>query len=175
MLTARPFRRATEIIAGALMLVAELLVLALVLMFAYEVLMRYLFSKPSGMVDQLGGLSMAAISFLALAYTYREGAHINVDLLVTRLQPRARRVQHILTELLSLAVVALLSWYTGKFVYESYLDHERFTLGVWTIPIYPFQLVMPVGLALLAVCIALDLVTSRGHPPPDSSAVMPDF
>lgn len=39
-------------------------------------------------LTEYSGYAMAAASFLALAYTFHEGAHIRVEILISRLPPR---------------------------------------------------------------------------------------
>lgn len=146
----------------------ELMVLGLVGIFAYEVIMRYLFSAPTGFADQIGATLLAAITFLALTNTYREGAHVNVDLLIAHVGPALRRKLHVVSELLCLVISVLLTWYTLETVTGTFEMRERFTLGFWTLPLYVPQIVMPIGLGLLSLHIGLSLWVNRGgHLPPD--------
>lgn len=140
--------------------IAEAMVVILVALFAIEVIMRYFFSKPSGLADQVGALLMTGITFLALARTYRAGAHVSIDLLVDRLRPANRRAVFILTELATLAVALFMTWYSAKGVIGSYEEQERLIFGMWTLPLYIPQLVMPIGLGLLSLQIAVSLLAN---------------
>lgn len=144
-------------VGRALCVLAEFLILLLTLLFTYEVVMRYVFTRPSAMADQLGALLMPAIAFLALARTYRDGAHVNVDVLVNRLRPPMRRRVHSLTEFVTLVLTGMLTWYSLRTVIGSYEEEERLMLGITTIPLYIPQIVMPLGLGLLTLQIALSL------------------
>ncbi len=140
----------------------ELMVLGLVGIFAYEVIMRYMFSAPTGFADQIGATLLASITFLALTNTYREGAHVNVDLVIANVGPALRRKLHVLTECACLVISILLTWYSLETVIGSFEMHERFTLGFWTVPLFVPQLVMPIGLGLLTLHIGLSLWVHRG-------------
>lgn len=146
----------------------ELMILGLVGIFAYEVIVRYLFSAPTGFADQIGATLLAAITFLALTNTYREGAHVSVDLVIANVRPTLRRKLHVVTELVGLVVSILLTWFSLETVIGSFEMNERFTMGFWTVPLFIPQVVMPIGLGLLSLHIGLSLWVHRGAElPPD--------
>ncbi len=108
------------------------------------------------------GFLLAAASFLALAHTLREGAHIRVVLLVGRLPEKL----HCLVEMwclgFGLVITLYFSWYTALLCHESYVYNDL-SPGMIAVPIWIPQIAMLVGLLVLAVALVDELLTvSRG-------------
>ncbi|MGB3211187.1 MAG: TRAP transporter small permease [Desulforhopalus sp.] len=103
------------------------------------------------------GFLLAAASFLALAYTLREGAHIRVVLLVSRLPKKTHRLVEIWCIGFGLAVSLYFSWYTAMLTYESYSYHDL-SPGMIAVPIWIPQTAMLLGLVILSVALVDELV-----------------
>ena len=69
---------------------AGLAVLAIVVLITYDVLMRFFFDQPQLFVDEAASFLEVLVIFGGLAYAFRTGTHVRVDLLTTHLPPRAR-------------------------------------------------------------------------------------
>lgn len=116
--------------------------------------------------NDFAGFSMAASSFLALAYTFRSGGHIRVSLLLIRLPARLRH----LFELASLGIAALLSgyfaWQTLRLAYDSWY-YDDLSDGLIAIPLCIPQSAMALGLVILAIAAVDTLVAvALGQDPP---------
>ena len=111
------------------------------------------------------GFLLAAASFLALAHTLREGAHIRVALLVSRLPENMRRWVEIWCLGFGLAVTLYFTWFTARLSYESY-TYDDLSPGMIAVPIWIPQTAMLLGLVILAVAMADELVAVyRGNSP----------
>ena len=111
------------------------------------------------------GFLLAAASFLALAYSLREGAHIRVILVVDRLPKSAKRGVEIWCLGFAATVSAYFTWYTGKLTFESYMYHDL-SSGMIAVPIWIPQAVMLYGLIVLCVALFDELViVIRGGTP----------
>lgn len=110
-------------------------------------------------VDAYAGYTLAAGSFLAMAYALRKGDHIRVTLILQRLRGRPRYWM----EVLCLAVATLLSayfaWFAGKLVWGSWVFHDV-SQNVDATPLWIPQLSMAIGLAGLAIAFAEQLVVT---------------
>jgi TRAP-type transport system small permease protein len=167
-------RRWLQWLGDALSRVSEALVALLALLFAAEVVMRYGFNRPTGFADQVGALMMPAITFLALARTLREGHHVRVDLFIQNLPPRLAVPLARATDAIVLAIAALMTWYTARLTYGSYVDHERLMVGVWDVPLYLPQAVLPLGLALLTLQILLSMASVKPPERAPAAAAAPE-
>ncbi len=111
------------------------------------------------------GFLLAAASFLSLAYTLREGAHIRVVLLVSRLPKKIRRLAEIWCIIFGLAVSLYFTWYTAMLTYESY-SYNDLSSGMIAVPIWIPQTAMLFGLVVLSVALFDELVSvCRGNTP----------
>lgn len=128
---------------------AQLLVLGMVLLFAYEVVLRVFFKSATGFADQASAYAMAAITYFSLAHTFRVGGHVDADILTSQLSDPWRRRLAVVTGILTVVVTAVFLWSAIGTVSRSFADEDRAMIGLWYFPVYLPQIVMPVGLALL--------------------------
>ena len=123
------------------------------------------------------GFFLAAASFLALAYTLRQGEHIRVTLVISRCGDKTRQILEIWCLLLTSGVTLYFSWYTLLLVRESY-TYNDLSPGMIAVPIWIPQSAMFVGLVILSVALLDSLVGAvRNWPPedaPDAAGDTPD-
>ena len=146
--------------AGAL---AALALVALLLIILAQVATRSLgIPFPGG--TEYAGYCMAAASFLALAHTFRRGAHIRVELLAQRLSRTRRRA----LEIGATAVAAGLAWYFAWFAVRAVRVTRLIgdvSQGQDATPLWIPQLAMAAGVILFAVALTDHLAgLVRGGP-----------
>ncbi len=152
----RVLSSAVRALAGlAMALAAAGLLLALALI-GWAVVMRYVFNAAPVWVDEVVGFLLVGIVMLAAAQTFRRGEHIGVDLLIERLNTRARRWASAWAALATLAITGVLivnGWETAMLARMLGLLTE----GHLEWPTWWLMLLMPVGgvLLLLAAVEAL--------------------
>lgn len=140
---------------SALTLAGGTVIFLLILFTVVNVLGRWLFNLPiSGYIDWVEQ-AMAFFAFLGLAYTQREGGHIRMDIVVSRLRGRLLWLTEFITTLLMLLITLVL-------IYGSYLHFLRaYEIGDSTIdinlPTWPAKLVVPVALTVFALRLLLQL------------------
>ena len=104
------------------------------------------------------GFFLAAASFLALAFTLRQGEHIRVTLFLSHFNDRVRRWFEVWCLTLSSALTLYFSWYSLLLVHESYSYHDL-SSGMVAVPLWIPQLAMFVGLLVLAIALLDSLFT----------------
>lgn len=115
--------------------------------------------------DEFAGYSLAASSFLGLAYSFRSGSHIRVTLLTDRLPSKGQRVLLLLVLAYAAVMIAVWAYNSIGLVVESYEFNEMST-GILKYPIWIPQLSMGVGVTLFCLAILEDLVNVlRGKVP----------
>ncbi len=114
------------------------------------------FIVPSA--EDFAGYALAASTFLGLAYTFREGGHIRVTLLIQRFSPVPRKIQEGSILVLSLALMCFLSYSCSFMVYESYI-YEEVSYGYIPVPLWIPQVPVAVGVIALNLAILDALVT----------------
>ncbi len=98
------------------------------------------------------GFLLAASSFLALAYTLRQGAHIRVSLIYTHVPEGAQKVLEGWCFLFGAAVSIYFSWYTAQLTWESYSYHDL-SPGMIAVPLWIPQSAMLTGLVVLSIAL----------------------
>lgn len=108
--------------------------------------------------DDFARLCMAASSFLALTYTMRQGGHIRVNLLLSKLPPGLARGMEIFCLLCGVLLMGYFSYYCVDMVRDGILFPD-YTIGLIPIPKWIPQVGMTIGIALLFVSLVDDLVS----------------
>lgn len=114
---------------------------------------------------EFAGFFLAATSFLALAYTLRNGAHIRVSLILQRMTPVQRRVSEVWCTGVGTVMSAYFAYYTVGLILESYEFHDV-SPGMVVVPLWIPQIFMAVGLVVLTVALLDSFVDAvRGRLP----------
>lgn len=135
---------------------AGLAVLVIVALITYDVLMRYFFNEPQLFVDELASFLQIVVIFGGLAYTFRTGGHVRVDLVTARLPPRARAWLRLVGLLGSLGFLVIVMWTTLQSTLTAYRYGRVSTVMLY--PLWGPMLLIPLGLALLALVMLVALV-----------------
>ncbi|MBA3506392.1 MAG: TRAP transporter small permease [Betaproteobacteria bacterium] len=109
--------------------------------------------------DDFAGFSMAASFFLGLAWTMRCGEHIRVSLVLQHVQGGARRALEILCLAVSLFLCGYFAYYTIDMTVTSYQLNDV-SQGLVAVPLWIPQLGMALGLVVLTIALADDLLVS---------------
>jgi TRAP-type C4-dicarboxylate transport system permease small subunit len=141
------------------------LFLVLILLVVLAAIVTRLAGVPFRGAADYAGYCMAAASFLALAYTFRQGAHIRVTLVIERLRGRARRIAELLATSVACGLGWYFAWYSFRLVRFSRLLGDV-SQGQDATPLWLPQLAMVVGTLVLAVALSDHLVALlRGGEP----------
>lgn len=112
--------RAVDLIGRA----ASWLTLAIVVLMAVDVLMRYAFSIGSVWAQELEWHLLAPLVLFGMTYALLKGEHVRVDVFYARYSPRTQAAVDLLTALLAMAMAALVIRYSIQFVSQSYVINE---------------------------------------------------
>jgi TRAP-type C4-dicarboxylate transport system permease small subunit len=124
--------------------------------------------------DIFAGFAMAASSFLALAYTLRTGGHIRVNLLVSRLHGRARRIAEGWCLLFATVSIGMFAWFSIELVFQSY-EFGDLSTGMIGVPLWIPQIGMALGVVLLEVAFLEECVRFwRGEEPTYETVISDD-
>ncbi|KZD12507.1 TRAP transporter small permease [Oceanibaculum pacificum] len=115
--------------------------------------------------NEIAGFLMAASSFLALAYSFRAGTHIRVNLFLLRLSPASRRYVDILCLVAGTVLMGYFAWYTWVLVQDS-IRYKEVSDGLVPVPLAIPQAAMFAGILVLAIAFVDELVSVlRGNKP----------
>ena len=136
------FYFSSAFLSGASLVIMTLLILA-------QIGARFIGTVIPSSEDFAGWLLSATI-FFGLAYTFQEGGHIRVTMLLTRLSPKSRRRQEYVNMVCGLLVSGFLAYYTIHTVYESW-DFDDVTDTYLAVPLWLVQLPMAIGSLFLFI------------------------
>ncbi len=151
------------------------LVLIAVLISAGNAIVRKVFNTSSNALLEIQWYLFAALFMLAAGYTFLRNEHVRIDILNSRLSPKARNwvdVFGILFFLLPISVLIL--WLSWPIVMNSYVSGEM-SQNPGGLIRWPVKMLLPVGLGLLVLQAVSELIKriafilDRGPDPLDKS------
>ena len=134
------------------------LVLIAVLISAGNALVRKLFNTSSNALLEIQWYLFAAIFMLAAGYTFLRNEHVRIDILTSRLSPRAQNVVDIVGILFFLMpMAALILWLSWPIVMNS-LQSGEMSQNSGGLIRWPVKMVLPIGLGLLLLQAVSELI-----------------
>ncbi len=154
---AKSFEKGVRKITNTLCYVGMVVLMALMLLCAADVIGRYLLNKPIKGAYGISEGMLVAIVFFGWAYTLSLGGHVRVDTVVSRLSTRAQAIIGLITSFIALVIFSLITWRSGLKAIASSRGYE--VIDVINIPVYPFQFFVAVGTFVLC----LELIVQMFH------------
>jgi len=107
--------------------------------------------------DELSAYMLVALAFLGFAYTWREKGHVRVEVLVSRLSPRAQDRVRLVGLILTFAFMLEMNRSAFKMIVYAYQMKMR--SSTWMMfPLFWPQLTIFVGFVLLTLVLAADIL-----------------
>ena len=131
--------------------VAKASVLALVLLVAANVLLRYVFSWSPVGLQEIEWHLISPIALLGMAYAVHHRADVRVDFLYDRFSPRTRAAVDVAWGLMTVGEGLFIAWLAVPYVLQSY-DIGEGSPDPGGLPWrFALKAIIPLGFALLAV------------------------
>ena len=134
----------------ALALLAALSIGCMCVWVSYEVVMRYLFTRPTIWTVDLSEYTLLWSTFLAAPWVLKREGHVTIDLLVNVLNQAMRRRLGIVVSLIGAAICAVYAGSTAQSVIEFY-ERDLIIRHDWEIKQYIPYIAIPVGGTLLTI------------------------
>jgi TRAP-type mannitol/chloroaromatic compound transport system permease small subunit len=168
------FRDKVQRLAVVMVLLGSIGLMLSMLICVADVIGTNFFDWPVPGTLEITESTMVLIVFGALAYTQEKRGHIRVQILHGLMSPRIKSLMDAITHFLALVFFVLLGWYSiGELTYSWELKEA--TMGTIRFPLYPARTLLTIGVALLIVQLALDVIMDvgrmvRGEGPPGAPA-----
>ena len=133
------------------------LLVSLVLLILTEVFIRYFFDMSTLIADEYSGYLYLASIFLGLSYTFKESAHIRINILTSRMSKKSNRFIDIFAGLITIVILVFALYRTILFTFDSY-EMEMLSEAVSETPLYLTQLVMPLGISLFILSVLVFVI-----------------
>ncbi|ENO15893.1 C4-dicarboxylate ABC transporter permease [Marinobacter nanhaiticus D15-8W] len=130
---------------------ARLCILALVLLVATNVILRYLFSIGPVALQELEWHLVSPIALLGLSYSMKHRADVRIDFLYERFPARLCAASDLIAALLTVAVGAIIAWLSLAYVNQAYNLNEG-SPDPGGLPMrYLLKAFIPLGFLLLVI------------------------
>lgn len=126
----------------------SVLIFAMIFVLLYGVVMRYVVGRPTVWAGELSGMIYAVYFLIGGVYALRWRAHINVEILYSRLGLRARAALDLLTWILFYLFLGVLFWLGIDFAWTS-IQRMEVSNTVWAPYIWPIKLFLPISAFLM--------------------------
>ena len=139
----------------ALELLAGLSMAVMVILTTYQVIARYIFNSPSTWSEELVGYLFGWSTMLGATIVSGERGHMNIPILVDRMNPGMRKVFHILWEVVAFLFSATILVFGGFQVSKLAMGQQTSSLGV---AVGVFYWVMPICGVIILVYSVLNII-----------------
>ena len=127
----------------------------LVVMTCVEVLARALFDYSMQATDELSAYFLLAITFLSFSISYVHRRLAEVEFVMQRISPRARRLLKLAFDLFSIAFVLVLVWQFARLTQISWESDQRAATHLAT-PLWIPRAMMLIGMLTLLAALCRD-------------------
>lgn len=142
-----------------LALLTGLVILFIMFITVALVFSRYVLRDPISWVMPVTQYLLLYSAMMGAAYVLAIGGHVNVDLVVTRLSQKTRKVLEAVTSLMGLTFCVILTWQAWLLTWDAYVFNFRGEIPL-AVPLFPMYIIMPIGGALLCLEFILKIATS---------------
>ena len=133
------------------------LVPLMMMLVVVEVFMRYVLHQPLMLADEFSAYMLVAVSYLGTAYTWRQGGHVRVTVLVSRLSSRTAGWVRFIGLILVLIFMIELDRVSYKMI--AYALQINLRSSTWLMfPLFWPQLAVFIGFVLLTLVLVIDIV-----------------
>lgn len=130
--------------------IGQWLALFLVLNIAQEVIMRYVFNRPSMWAYETSMMLGGALYALGYAYAQRLRAHVRVDVVYIHLSPRGKAIiDAVCGVFIFLPVIIFMTYTSWVWTIKAWVIQEKMVETYWYPPAYPLRTVVSLGFAFL--------------------------
>ena len=126
------------------------LLLVMALSTAYEVLMRYFFTRPTLWSQDLNENFLVYATYLAAAWILRQDRHVAVTILVDRLSPKGRQLMNCVASTLGALTCVVLMWQSLDYTIDLFVSGELHIRSL-IIPKWLSWAPVPFGSGLLCI------------------------
>jgi C4-dicarboxylate transporter, DctQ subunit len=95
-----------------MVIICAILVVGLTFIVGADITLRYLFNKPLGWVKEMSEYTLVGLGFLAAAWLLKDDAHVKMDLILTKVNPRTQTMMNLITSAIGTIVVIIITWFS---------------------------------------------------------------
>ncbi|MEJ5377271.1 MAG: TRAP transporter small permease subunit [bacterium] len=132
------------------------------LILSYEVLMRYVFKIPTIWEIESAIYLGVMATFLGSAYGLKDGAHINIDVVIRALRPEVRDKMERITSCMALLFTSYVAYKGWGLFWEAFSKGWR-SESLWGPPLAIPYLFLPLGMTMLSLQLLIQILGLSGR------------
>ena len=152
--------RALYAVNRAVVAVSMVALVAAALVLTSSVATRYLLKASTDWQDESAVFLLVGVTFLCASWVQQQRGHIGIEAIVGLLPARVDRIRRFVVDALSLLFCGFFTWKSWHLLHEAWVDHQT-TSSSWAPPLWIPYGVMTLGMALLTLQIALQVLVRR--------------
>lgn len=142
--------RITEKVLLYLTYIAGAILIFVTLSVTFDVIMRYIFNRPSQWIVDVCEYSLVFILFLTVGWTLARGGHVEISLVVNILPGKVQKIFSITTSSIGTLICGFLFYKSIELIWELYQAKDLFFKAL-VIPKWTVFTVVPLGFLTLTV------------------------
>lgn len=145
---------------------AQLALVSMMLTICYDVVMRYVFARPTLWALEINTFLIVFLAVLPAGDVLRSDNHLQIGYFPDRMSPLGRRLQRIFGSILGLGFSSVMTWKGWEMASQAFEYDERMSTSLGT-PLGIPYLFLPIGFGALALQFIVEIVReSAGWPRP---------
>ena len=154
-----PLARALVVVNRGVMVLGMIALLAAALILTSSVVTRYFLHASTDWQDEASVFCLVGATFLCSAFVQAIRGHVGIEAVSALLPPRVDRVRIALVDLGCLLFCAFFAWKSCTLLHEAWSEGQT-TSSSWAPPLWIPYLLMSLGMILLGVQLAVQVVVS---------------
>jgi len=128
------------------------LAMLLVAQISFEVIMRFVFDKPTIWGYETSMMIGGAMYVLAFSYATLKGSHVRIDVFYRSMKPRTQALVDVIGALICFfPLMIMLTVFSTTAAMKAWRIHETSIESTWFPPLAPFRTVVVVGFVLVTL------------------------
>lgn len=137
--------------------ISGLLVPLMMILMVVEVITRYFLHQPLMIADEFTAYMLVALSYLGMAFTWRQGGHVRISILTSRLSARLSSKIRIIT--LILVWIFMLEMVRVAYKMVVYAHKIDLRSPTWlTVPLFWPQMTVLVGFIIFTLVLTAEII-----------------
>ena len=133
------------------------LVPLMMILVLFEVVMRYIVHQPPIIADEISAYMLVALSFIGMAYTWKEKGHVRITALVSRVPARVSNWVRLISLALALALAAVLTQASYVYLAYSFKLHMASPTHL-RVPLQIPQIPLLIGFTILTLMLIIETI-----------------
>ncbi len=154
---AHNFNHGIGCLARGLRFSGQLALISMVVTICYDVVMRYVFAKPTTWCLEVNTFLIVFLAVFPAADVLKSDNHLKISFIPDKMSPAVRKFQKIVSSVLGIILSSVMTYQGFKMAWLSFEYGERMSTPLGT-PIFIPYLFIPIGFGALALQFVVEII-----------------